>query len=161
MKNVLIVMCCVASVLIMSACNQTKNIENEQVSAPLFPQGQKVTNGNFTGTVYLHMLVAADSVNPTAVGNVTFEPGARSNWHYHPAGQILLVTDGEGYYQEKGQSKRIIRKGDVVKCPPHTHHWHGASADKTFVQLAVTNNHLGATVWLEAVTDKEYYGQED
>lgn len=122
----------------------------------LFPQGEKITNNNFTGTAYLKMLIEADSINPTAVGNVTFEPGARTKWHLHPGGQILLVTDGVGYYQEKGQSKKILRKGDVVKCPPNTPHWHGASADTAFVQVAVTNNHLGATVWLEAVSDEEY-----
>jgi quercetin dioxygenase-like cupin family protein len=122
----------------------------------VFPQGEKITNKNFRGTAYLKMLIEADSVNPTAVGNVTFEPGARTKWHYHPAGQILLVIDGVGYYQEKGQPKKILRKGDVVKCPPNTRHWHGASVDRGFVQVAVTNNHLGSTVWLEEVKEEEY-----
>jgi quercetin dioxygenase-like cupin family protein len=131
--------------------NSTKN-ENELV----FPKGEKITNDNFTGTAYLQPLIAADSLNPTAVGNVIFEPGARTKWHSHPGGQILLVTDGVGYYQEKGQAKRILRKGDVVKCPPNVPHWHGASADKAFVQVAVTNNHKGATVWMDAVADTVY-----
>lgn len=122
----------------------------------IFPKGDKITNTNFTGTVYLQMLMAADSVNPTAIGNVTFEPGARTKWHYHPAGQILMVTDGVGYYQEKGQAKRILRKGDLIKCPPNVHHWHGASPDSYFVQVAVTNNDKGNAVWLEKVTDEEY-----
>lgn len=122
----------------------------------VFAKGEKITNTNFTGTAYLKMLIAHDKENPTAVGNVTFEPGARTKWHLHPAGQILLVTDGVGYYQEKGQPKKILRKGDVVKCPPNTEHWHGASADTYFVQLAVTNNDKGATVWLQAVSNEEY-----
>jgi quercetin dioxygenase-like cupin family protein len=122
----------------------------------IFPQGEKITNKNFTGTAYLKMLVEADSVNPTAIGNVTFEAGARTKWHLHPGGQILLVIDGVGFYQEKDQSKKILRKGDVVKCPPNVPHWHGASADSGFIQVAVTNNQKGATVWLEEVTDKEY-----
>ncbi len=122
----------------------------------IFPQGEKITNNNFKGTAYLKMLIEADSVNPTAVGNVTFEPGARTKWHSHPAGQILLAIDGVGYYQEKGQSKKILLKGDVIKCPPDIAHWHGASANQTFVQVAVTNNHLGPAVWLEEVTDEEY-----
>jgi quercetin dioxygenase-like cupin family protein/alkylhydroperoxidase/carboxymuconolactone decarboxylase family protein YurZ len=125
-------------------------------SNSIFPQGEKITNDNFKGTAYLKMLIDADPVNPTAVGNVTFEPGARTKWHLHPGGQILLVIDGVGYYQEKGQSKKILQKGDVIKCPPNTPHWHGASANNRFVQVAVTNNHLGATVWLEPVTDEEY-----
>jgi len=134
---------------------QEKNSGNG-VANQIFPQGGKITNANFTGTAYLKMLIEADSINPTAIGNVTFEPGARTKWHYHPAGQILLVIDGAGYYQEKGQTKKILHKGGVVKCPPNTPHWHGASADRAFVQVAVTNNHLGATVWLEEVTDEEY-----
>jgi quercetin dioxygenase-like cupin family protein len=123
----------------------------------VFPKGEKITNSNFKGNAYLKMLIEADSINPTAVGNVTFEPGARTKWHLHPGGQILLVMDGVGYYQEKGQLKRILHKGDVIKCPPNTPHWHGASSDKAFVQVAVTNNHLGATVWLEEVSDEEYH----
>ena len=66
------------------------------------------------------------------------------------------MIDGVGYYQEKGQSKKILHKGDVVKCPPNIPHWHGASADKAFVQVAVSNNHMGPAVWLEEVTDEEY-----
>lgn len=98
----------------------------------------------------------ADSLNPTSVGNVTFEAGARTKWHKHPGGQILLVIDGVGYYQEQGQSKKILRKGDVIKCPPNVPHWHGASADTAFVHVAITNRHLGETVWLNEVTEDEY-----
>jgi quercetin dioxygenase-like cupin family protein len=66
------------------------------------------------------------------------------------------AIDGVGYYQEKGQAKKILRKGDVIKCPPNIPHWHGASPDVYFVQVAVTNNQNGATKWLEAVTDDQY-----
>src|SRR5690606_40740109 len=89
------------------SCNQ----QNRSVQIPgtgsqepvLFAKGEKITNDNFTGTAYLHSMIEADSLNPNSVGNVTFEPGARSKWHLHPAGQILLVTGGVGYYQEKDQ----------------------------------------------------------
>ena len=141
--------------IVLAACNNKAAVNNSNYEL-VFPKGEKITNDNFTGTAYLQMLIAADSLNPTAVGNVTFEPGARSKWHLHPAGQILLVVDGVGYYQEKGQPKKILRKGDAVKCPPNVPHWHGASADTGFVQVAVTNNQNGATVWMEAVTDEEY-----
>ncbi|OLY90592.1 Cupin domain-containing protein [Cnuella takakiae] len=125
--------------------------------AGVFPTGNKITNNNFTGTAYLQSLIEADSLNAISVGNVTFTPGARSKWHLHPAGQILLVTDGVGYYQERGQPKKILRKGDVVKCPPNTPHWHGASATEGFVQVAITSREKGETVWMEAVTDAEYH----
>lgn len=126
------------------------------IAVDLFHKGTKITNSNFQGTVYLNNLVIADSINPSAVGSVTFEPGARTKWHQHPAGQILLVIDGVGYYQEKDQPKRIIQKGDVIKCQPNIPHWHGASADKSFKHIAITNRHLGETVWLQEVTDEEY-----
>lgn len=148
---------CLAIVLSISSCGQQKvDARYERSKDLVFPQGEKITSENFNGTVYLKNLVAADSINPTAVGNVTFEPGARTKWHLHPGGQILLVIDGVGYYQERGQSKKILRKGDVIKCPPNVPHWHGASSDKHFVQVAVTNRHLGETVWLEDVTDEVY-----
>ncbi len=142
----------------LTACNNKKEMNHStNDNAIFFPKGEKITNDNFTGTVYLQMLIAADSLNATAVGNVTFEPGARSKWHSHPGGQILLVTDGVGYYQEKGQPKKTLRKGDAIKCPPNVPHWHGASADTAFVQLAVTNNDKGTVVWLDVVSDEEYH----
>jgi len=148
---------CFALVLSISSCGQQKVDAKEELSKNVvFPQGEKITSDNFKGTVYLKNLIAADSLNPTAVGNVTFEPRARTKWHLHPGGQILLVIDGVGYYQEKGQSKKILHKGDVIKCPPNVPHWHGASSDKHFIQVAITNRHLGETVWLEEVTDAEY-----
>lgn len=136
--------------LVAVACHQDKQ------HTSVFPKGEKITNDNFTGTAYLQMLMDADSINPTTVGNVTFEPGARTKWHLHPGGQILLAIEGVGYYQEKDQPKKILRKGDVVKCPANVPHWHGASTDTAFVQVALTNRHLGATVWMQEVTEEEY-----
>ena len=122
----------------------------------IFPKGEKVTNNNFTGNAWLHQMVMPDSSNPTLVGTVTFEAGARSKWHFHPGGQILIILEGTGYYQEKGSTKRIIKKGDVVKCPPNIPHWHGASKEDKLIQTAITNTQNGPVVWLEAVTDEEY-----
>jgi len=102
-------------------------------------------------------LVDADSTLTTAVGNVYFEPGARSNWHSHPAGQILIITDGVGYHQIKGQPIEIIKKGSVVKCPPNVRHWHEASADVGLQQLyIVPNTEKGIVNWEEAVTYEQY-----
>lgn len=128
----------------------------ESDAKPVFSKGSKVTNNNFTGTVYLQTLVQPDSLNPASVGNVTFEPKARTKWHLHPSGQTLFVTNGVGYYQEKGQQKRIIRKGDVIKCPPNVEHWHGASNDIGMTHLTMTVRKIGAVTWLDAVTDEEY-----
>lgn len=122
----------------------------------IFPKGEQISNTNFVGKVWFAPLVAADSINKTPIGNVTFAPGARTNWHYHPGGQILLVIGGVGYYQEKGSAIKVLHKGDVVKCPPNIPHWHGASPDNEFIQLAITNSQYGPTVWLKPVTDNEY-----
>jgi quercetin dioxygenase-like cupin family protein len=68
----------------------------------------------------------------------------------------LLAVGGVGYYQEKGSPKRILRQGDVVKCPPNVVHWHGASPEGVFEQVAITNTAQGPVVWLEVVTEEEY-----
>jgi quercetin dioxygenase-like cupin family protein len=153
MKNILILV--ISCTAIISSYAQQHDKKQSGANS-IFPKGTKITNDNFKGTAYLKTLMDADSINPTSVGNVTFEPGARTKWHIHPGGQILLVMDGVGYYQEKGQVKKILRRGDVVKCPPNVPHWHGASADAAFVQVALTNRHLGETIWLHDVTDDEY-----
>jgi quercetin dioxygenase-like cupin family protein len=154
MKGIAIVAFSCIAMISLSA--QTKRDKHQSVSDGIFPKGSEITNSNFTGTAYLQMLMEADSLNPTTVGNVTFVAGSRTKWHFHPGGQILLVLDGVGYYQEKGQTKKILRRGDVVKCPANVPHWHGASTHSSFVQLAITNRHLGETVWLQEVTDEEY-----
>ena len=133
------------------------NAINAQKTDLVFPKGEVITNNNFTGTAWLQMLVNNDSIYNTSIGNVTFEPGARTNWHKHPGGQILLVTDGIGYYQEKGKPAEVIRKGDIVKIPLNTEHWHGAAPEKSLTHIAISpNTDKGSVVWLQPVTDKEY-----
>ena len=123
----------------------------------VFPRGEKAPSENFTGTVYVWMLASPTENNNFSIGNVTFEAGARSNWHTHPAGQTLLVTDGIGLYQEKGQPARNIKKGEVVICDKDIEHWHGASPDSPMTHIAITNLKDGqGVVWLKPVTDEEY-----
>lgn len=142
------------------SCQQQKKLAQTQIAevqeTGIFARGNKITNDNFVGTVYLQPLIVADSLNPASVGNVTFEPGGRTNWHVHPGGQILMATGGVGYYQEEGSPKKILRKGDVVKCPPNVPHWHGASRDQQFIQVAITNTQNGPTQWLQPVSEEEY-----
>ncbi len=143
--------------LILTGCAEHKERVAEDVS--IFPDGRKIDNDNFNGVAWLTMLAESDSLNTMYAANVRFEPGTRTNWHSHPAGQLLIVIDGEGYYQEKGQPKRILRKGDAVKCPPDTPHWHGASLDSDFSHIAVSSSENGPTEWHEPVSDGEYFGQ--
>lgn len=133
-------------------------IAEEAAAYPVaFAKGELVTNGHFTGSVWLNMLTGADAGNDTQTGHVTFAPGARSHWHMHPGGQILLVTSGVGYVQERGQPKRILRAGESVACPPGVIHWHGAGPDSTFSHIAIsTELHKGPVVWMEPVSDEQY-----
>jgi quercetin dioxygenase-like cupin family protein len=158
MKIVQITLAIILSTMILS-CNQNKStMENTtQELTSIFPKGEKGSNDLFTGNAYPTALVDADSIYNTLVGNVYFEPGARSNWHSHPAGQILIITDGIGYHQIEGKPIEIIKKGDVVKCPPNVKHWHGASADVGLQQLyIIPNTDKGIVEWNEAVTAEEY-----
>lgn len=111
----------------------------------------------FTGTTHLNMLVERDDVWNSSIGNVTFDRGARTNWHKHSGGQILLVTAGEGRYQERGKDIQTLKKGDVVKIPPNVEHWHGASCDSEFAHISIEPNiPHNETTWLEPVTEEQY-----
>lgn len=126
-------------------------MKHEKLSnSTIFPLGQKV-EANFSGDAYLKMVFTDEKPLNTSIGNVTFAPGSRNNWHSHKVGQVLLVTAGEGWYQEEGKAAQLIKKGDVVNIPPNVKHWHGATKDSWFVHLAMT---LGETEWLEPVDDE-------
>ena len=123
-----------------------------------FPKGKKNPYSEFfTGTTYLTMLVDADSSLNSSIGNVTFDAGARTHWHRHSQGQILLVTAGEGRYQERGKEIRVLKKGDVVEIAPNVEHWHGAAPNSSFTHIAIQPNALhNKVIWLSPVTDAEY-----
>lgn len=147
----------VSLTILTTSCMNNKSENNTTAIQAIFPKGEKGPVENFTGNAWNTGLVADNSIYNTVIGNVYFEPGARSNWHTHPSGQILIITDGVGYHQIKGEARQTIRKGDVVKCPPNVMHWHGASADTGMQQMYVlpkTEN--GIVNWLQKVTDEEY-----
>ncbi|TQI79113.1 quercetin dioxygenase-like cupin family protein [Serratia fonticola] len=112
---------------------------------------------NFTGKVRVDPLFSADKDINASGAYVTFEPGARSAWHTHPAGQRLIVTSGVGLTQQEGQPVQTIRPGDVVSCPPGVKHWHGAAPGSAMTHLAITGSINGKNVeWMEKVTDEQY-----
>ena len=144
------------SAILLSNCNRDNTGASARV-ALIFPQGQLGPATNFTGNAYNFGLVPNDSIYNTLVGNVYFEAGARSNWHKHPGGQILIITDGEGYHQIEGQPRQTMEKGDVIKCPPNVRHWHGAAEASSLSQLyIVPNTEKGIVEWQEPVTDDQY-----
>ncbi|WCT13084.1 cupin domain-containing protein [Mucilaginibacter jinjuensis] len=123
----------------------------------IFPRGNQGPADYFNGTAWVNILVPKDQTGTYAVGNVVFEPGCRNNWHTHTTGQILLILDGKGWYQERGQAARPLSKGDVVVIPVNVEHWHGAAKDSSFTHIVITNNSPeGPVNWLDRVTDEEY-----
>lgn len=124
--------------------------------ASIFPKGEVSNADNHTGTVWLKELNVPDSIFNLSLAHATFAPGAKLDWHIHPAGQYLLVTDGTGYYQEKGKPILVVHKGDVIKCLPGVEHWHGASPASTFSYIGATPTQKGKTIWLKRVTEEEY-----
>jgi quercetin dioxygenase-like cupin family protein len=111
----------------------------------------------FTGNVRVLPLFPANPSTPVSGHDVSFEPGARSAWHVHPAGQHLIVTAGVGWTQEWGGPVTEIRQGDIVWCPPGVKHWHGASPTSGLSHIALTGTVDGKNVeWLEKVSDEQY-----
>lgn len=128
-----------------------------ETTRPLFPKGSPLPGDWFTGNAFLHSLVNKDENNEFSAGNVTFEPGARTNWHTHPKGQVLIVIDGIGWYQEKGKAAQPLKKGDVVNIPENVEHWHGASINSSMQHIAITNYKDGIQVtWLQPVSQVHY-----
>src|SRR5712692_5590822 len=111
----------------------------------------------FTGTVRVDPLFQAPDPARVSGGGVTFEPGARSAWHTHPLGQILIVTAGVGRVQAWGGPIQEIRAGDVVRIPPDVKHWHGASPTNAMTHIAIQEALNGKAVeWMEKVSDEQY-----
>lgn len=133
------------------------NAQKDSTNTNLFERGVRAPTERFTGVVWVNMLVEPAEGLGHSAGVVTFEPGARTNWHKHAGGQVLLVTNGKGYYQEKNSPVKIIYKGDVVKCSPGVEHWHGAAPDTEMSHVAISvNMEKGAVVWGEKVSDEQY-----
>jgi quercetin dioxygenase-like cupin family protein len=104
----------------------------------------------FTGTVYLDPVLAADGV---MVNSVTFAPGARTYWHRHPGGQLLVVAGGRGLVAARSGETHILAAGDVVWAEPGEEHWHGAAPDSLLTHTAVSH---GPTEWLGEVAPPQY-----
>jgi 4-carboxymuconolactone decarboxylase len=112
---------------------------------------------NFTGQVSVEPLFQANAPARAFGARVTFEPGARTGWHTHPLGQILIVTAGAGRVQRWGDQVEEIRQGDVVWTPPGQKHWHGAAPNSSMAHIAITEQLDGKTVeWMEKVSDAQY-----
>jgi quercetin dioxygenase-like cupin family protein len=115
----------------------------------------------FTGTVWIDEIVTGAAPSRMKANRVSFEPGARTAWHTHPVGQALHVIAGLGLVQLRGEPAQQIRPGDTVWIEADEVHWHGAAQGHTMAHLAIqeTDAHGVDVVWLEHVTDEEYFGR--
>ena len=114
----------------------------------------------FTGAVRIDPLYPAAAPARAAGNTVTFEPGARTAWHTHPLGQVLIVTAGLGRVQRLGGPIEEIHPGDVVWFEPGEKHWHGAAPDTAMTHIAIQEEQDGKAVdWMEHVSDDQYSGR--
>jgi quercetin dioxygenase-like cupin family protein len=149
--------------VVITACNQQAK-QGELTPSPsniseLFPKGDTIERAHFTnGQAWVHWILRSDSIYNTQLAHVTYGKGTRTRWHYHPAGQIIIITSGTAFYQEEGKPKRVLNKGDMATCPPDTPHWHGGSAESGMTMMAINPNmNKGGVQWLDrVVTDEEY-----
>jgi len=112
---------------------------------------------HFTGTVWQDPIIDAEAPARVHAASVTFLPGARTNWHYHPLGQTLRVLSGLGWFQTEGEPRVEIRPGDTIWIPPGQKHWHGATDATMMTHVAIQEKgEEGQSVWLEPVSDADY-----
>ncbi|RMP00558.1 MULTISPECIES: cupin domain-containing protein [Pseudomonas] len=112
---------------------------------------------HFVGNARIDPLFAARTPSKVSAGYVTFQLGARSNWHAHPLGQMLVVTAGTGWVQQEGADKQVIKPGDVIWTAPGVKHWHGATSTTGVTHMAIQEMLDGKSVeWLEPVTEAQY-----
>jgi len=145
----------VIAVLAAASANAQTLVISRSGSRPIRPAPAQ----NFTGSVQVEMLFEAVDPSHAGGGSVTFEPGARTAWHSHPRGQILIITSGAGRVQRWGDPIEEVREGDVVRIPAGWKHWHGASPQRSMAHIAISEHRDGTTVqWMEQVSDEQYNG---
>lgn len=161
MKHTAILLAVPALVLSVAFASRTQNAQESKPSQTILRVGSQPSSKgsaeNFTGNVTVAPLFAANAYAPYSGAYVTFEAGARSAWHTHPAGQRLVVTAGVGRTAQWGGKVQEIKAGDVIWCPPGVKHWHGASPTTAMTHLALTGTVNNKNVeWMEKVTDTQY-----
>ena len=116
-------------------------------------EGVKAPNTHYIGEAWLNSLLRADESLNYNITKATFVANSTLDWHKHTSPQVLIIVDGEGYYQEKGKNPIRIKEGDVLKCNPDIEHWHASSKEKDVTYLAI---YSGETIWTEVLSQEEY-----
>ena len=118
-------------------------------------QGNRAPNTHYIGDAWLNGLLQADEELPYGITKATFRANSTLDWHFHTSVQVLIVVEGEGYYQEKGKDPIRIKTGDVIRCEKDTEHWHASSKEEDVTYLALYGGSQ-PTTWTE-VLSQEYY----
>ena len=129
--------------------------QQEYVKSSFLTEGPKAPNTHYIGEAWLNNVLQGDAEFNFNITKATFRNNSTLDWHKHATPQVLIVVDGEGYYQERGKDAIIIKKGDVIKCTKETEHWHTASKEKSVTYLAIYDG-TKPTTWTEKLT-QEYY----
>ena len=133
---------------LISAQNSEYSINN------YLNEGIKAPNTHHIGNAWLNFLIQADDNFQYNITQATFSANSTLDWHKHATPQVLIVTEGEAYYQERGKEPVILKTGDVIKCEKDIEHWHTSSADSKVSYIAIYGNE--PTIWTEKLT-QEYY----
>ena len=129
--------------------------QQEYVKSSFLTEGPKAPNTHYIGEAWLNNVLQGDAEFNFNITKATFRNNSTLDWHKHATPQVLIVVEGEGYYQERGKDAIIIKKGDVIKCTKETEHWHTASKEKSVTYLAIYDG-TKPTTWTEKLT-QEYY----
>lgn len=117
--------------------------------------GAKAPNTHYIGEAWLNSLIQADDELNYNITKATFKANSTLDWHKHATPQVLIIVDGEGYYQERGKEPIILKKGDVIKCNKEIEHWHTSTKESAVTYLAIYGG-TQPTIWTEKLT-QEYY----
>lgn len=145
--------------LTSATCATAQDIEITHADARTAARGPATA---YSGVAIAEFMFMANDKSDLAMGEISFEPGARTGWHSHHAGQYLVITSGVGWVQARGEKKHVVRAGDVVWTPPGVFHWHGATTTQGLRHLAIWRfvDGSGGDIG-ELVTDEEYLAEAE
>ena len=129
---------------------------NYKISSFLI-EGPKAPNTHYIGEAWLNSLIQADDETNYNITKATFKANSTLDWHKHSTPQVLIILDGEGYYQERGKEPIILKRGDVIKCAKEIEHWHTSTKEQSVTYLAIYGG-TQPTTWTEKLTQEYYDG---
>ncbi len=144
----------ILSLLILASLSGFSQESEYKVSSYL-TEGRKAPNTHYIGEAWLNAIIHDDAELGYNITKATFRANSTLDWHKHSSVQVLIIVDGQAYYQERGKDPVVLKKGDVIKCPKDTEHWHTSTKESDVTYLALYGGEQ-PTIWTEVLT-QEYY----